>query len=492
MQFFVWLLLAGLAAQPQATASLANEPLQACWRQQVQPLQDHYLRFAYQEQRYELEHSAEPWQQTPYQASGTVWVNATHFRQSDTLRNLTRHKSYYAKTQATDQTLLLLRPGEDKLASVTPEMVPEQLIQAARYSPIGLIDYVYRHHISLDAQQSTAVYACYRTTINQTATSLFIRRADNRLSHLTTLKADDLLGDVLSTFTYSDYVKQGKVLLPTRTAIDKVNGRLHDQVQLSQETILADAPNLIERPVGYELKPAVVSVPAASVEKYSEHIYFINLPHTDDKVMLVEFADFLLVAEAPLSSPNGELIIREARRLAPTKPIRYFVFGHHHPHYVGGIRPFVHKGATILCSPGNESYVRELVQAPHRLQPDSLALAPRTLKLEGTGTRKTITDGQFTMEIYLIGNQSAHTNDYLIYYFPGEQLVFEDDLVWIAKTGSPAKASARQVGLYRAIRQLGLPVRTLIQSWPVADYGVKTTIPFMELEASVPEKGADK
>ncbi|MBC3787677.1 hypothetical protein [Spirosoma utsteinense] len=484
----LWLFLPWLTLPAPSTGPLSQQPLQACWTRQVKPIQNRYLRFSYNEQRYELEHSAEPWQQTPYEAKGVFWVNAANFRQTDTLYHLIRKKTYLDKTQASPQALLLLKPGEDKVAPVTRAMLEEQPIQTARYSPVSLIDYCYRQRIALDRKQSTADQACYTTTINQTIVSLFIRRADGLLTHLTTLQADELLGDVRSTITYHDYIPLGSSLQPTRTTIDKVNGKLHDQVQLSLGTLTAEAPHLIDTPANFQLQTADTPEPTAQVEKYNNHVYFINLPHTDDKVMMVEFANFLLVAEAPLTSRNGELIIREARRIAPTKPIRYFVFGHHHPHYLGGIRPFVHKGATILCSPGNEAYVKYLIEAPHQLQPDSLALDPKALKLEGVGTHRTITDGLLTLEIYLIGRQSAHTNDYLIYYFPGEQLLFEDDSVWIARTGAPAKASARQVGLYEAIEQLGLPVRTIIQSWPVSDYGVKTVIPFADLKASMPVK----
>jgi len=36
-----------------------------------------------------------------------------------------------------------------------------------------------------------------------------------------------------------------------------------------------------------------------------------------------------------------------------------------------------------------------------------------------------------------------------------------------------------------AIKELKLDVKTIIQSWPVADYGVKTVIPFEDLEKSM-------
>ena len=89
------------------------------------------------------------------------------------------------------------------------------------------------------------------------------------------------------------------------------------------------------------------------------------------------------------------------------------------------------------------------------------------------------------MKIFLIGKKSEHTNDFLIYYFPNENLLFESDLIWIANEGEIKKAGNRQAGLYHAIKDLKLDVKTIIQSWPISGYGIKTNIPFEDLEKSI-------
>ena len=89
------------------------------------------------------------------------------------------------------------------------------------------------------------------------------------------------------------------------------------------------------------------------------------------------------------------------------------------------------------------------------------------------------------MKIYFIGEKSAHTKDFLIYYFPNEKLLFQDDLCWISSDGVIKKAGLRQIGLYNSIKELGLDVETIIQSWPVNNHNVKTKILFNELEKSI-------
>jgi hypothetical protein len=113
------------------------------------------------------------------------------------------------------------------------------------------------------------------------------------------------------------------------------------------------------------------------------------------------------------------------------------------------------------------------VTAPHTLQPDSLQRHPHPLHVEEIPRSKTITDGHFEMQIFCIGAQSAHTTDYLIYYFPSERLVFEDDLTGIPQQGAVRPASARQAGLYHAIKALKLDVTTVCSRGPSRRRGSK-------------------
>ena len=47
------------------------------------------------------------------------------------------------------------------------------------------------------------------------------------------------------------------------------------------------------------------------------------------------------------------------------------------------------------------------------------------------------------------------------------------------------KAWKGQQGLYNAIKDLGLDVHTIVQSWPISKYGTKCEFPFSDLEASM-------
>ncbi|MBS1491311.1 MAG: hypothetical protein JSS93_12355 [Bacteroidetes bacterium] len=440
------------------------------------------LLLHYQEKKNELEHSFEPWQQTNYTGKGIVWSNAANFIKSDTLAR--GQRTYYSITQWNESTLLFLDYGDKDLFAVTKGMFEDQVFAGARYSPIALVDYFVKQKAGVE-KESDKELVVYKLTINKTIVKLFIRKSDHLLHKVTTLGNDELFGDVLTTYVYKNYKAINNLSYPALVEIEKINGKVKDEVVIPAVSIVTELPALLNKPANYKFKDEVAPKPEIKVEKYSDNIHFIELKHTDDKVMVVEFNDFLLAAEAPLNSMNGELIINEAKKIAPNKPIKYFVFSHYHPHYTGGMRPFVHKGATVFSTKADVPYLQYLASAPHTLEPDSLQLHPKPLQIEEINESKTVTDGKFEMKIFFIGNKSQHTNDYLIYYFPSEQLLFEGDLVWIARQGEIKKAGTRQAGLYNAMKELGLNVKTIIQSWPVKDYGVKTVIPFADLEQSM-------
>ena len=61
-----------------------------------------------------------------------------------------------------------------------------------------------------------------------------------------------------------------------------------------------------------------------------------------------EFSDHVVVIEAPLNEARSLAVIGEVNRLMPSKPIRFIVTTHHHWDHLGGLRAYVHEGATVI------------------------------------------------------------------------------------------------------------------------------------------------
>ncbi len=459
--------------------------LKQCRNKQVNPLLKKTVQLSYREKANRLYHSAEPWQLLSYGGEGMVWVNSGYFAKQDTLKRGKR--TFFSRTQYNGSELLFLDHGDTSLSSVTKRMFAERCFLSARYVPTHLIGLAARQKFLLSKEQFPE-FAVYEGTVNKMPVKLYIRRSDSLLAKAEVVRADDYYGDVTQVFSYSEYAKADNFFYPRHVRLTQHAGKVTEDVEVIRAKLVDKAPTVLEKPTDYTMNPEDVDKLVTTVEKYSSHLHFINLMDASSRVLLVEFDKFLLVAEAPLSSGNGERIIREARKKAPGKPITYFVAGHHHPHYTGGMRAFVHKGAKVITVGQNQEFFKYLIDAPHRLQPDSLQMQPRPLQIELIKDSLQIESGGYKMIIYFLGEKSGHTKDYLVYYFPQEKMLFEDDLVWIASKGEPNKAPERQISVYNLIKEKHLDVRTIVQSWGIASPEYKNIISFEELEASMSVK----
>jgi hypothetical protein len=442
-----------------------------------------FLNFNYVEQENVLGHNFQPWETNTYSIKGKLWFKKSQFLKRDSLKTH-RNRTYTSKTDIKDFDMLHLDYGDQEIMTMSSNMFFEKLMNTARYTPLTLLQYVIQNNKNM-VLKTTPEHAIYSTKINKYQTEIHIGLNTNLVEKIIYIGYDELYGDVKTTFNYSEYSSKEQVSFPKNITIKKINGKVIDQVEITNSALTSNLPELLIKPADFQIIEDEIQIyERLKTTKYNDFIYFIDLIHTDDKVMVVEFEDYVLVAEAPINSKNGELIISEVKKLIPYKPIKYFVFGHHHPHYLGGLRAFVHKEATILCTPMSKEYVEFIAKNSHLLQPDSLELKPKPLKTQIIKDRLLLGKNR-KMEIYCIGEKSKHTIDYLIYYFPEERLLFQDDLCWIPKNGEIKKASPRQLGLYNSIKDLNLNVETIIQSWPIESHKVKTVIPFSDLERSV-------
>lgn len=206
----------------------------------------------------------------------------------------------------------------------------------------------------------------------------------------------------------------------------------------------------------------------------------------DTRSMVVEFADKLAVLEAAIGSENGERIVDAAKRRWPTKPIRYFLFSHHHPHYAGGLRAFVAEGATVVTTPGNEHFVRQMSDLAFTLRPDRLARAKRALSMATFAKRFEIADSTNRLVAVNIGPRSDHTNEFVVYWFPRQRLLFETEQGWVTVDGK-TRASRRAERFLKTLDDEGLAVDRIVQSWPMR--GNPASLSRAELDSLVTLRG---
>ncbi|MCY1009140.1 hypothetical protein OV079_26965 [Nannocystis pusilla] len=251
---------------------------------------------------------------------------------------------------------------------------------------------------------------------------------------------------------YADYREFAGVLLPAR----RTERWLHDDAADTRDLPL----ELVERVSHEDLAPAEAEThwlplagtdpspaprPPAKIVALSPALFLVELPLEDTRAAFAVFDDFVVVLDAPLRSAAGEDLLAAVRAHAPDKEIRYAVFGHHHPHYSGGLRPLIHAGATIVTTAGNVPLIEDLARRPHALAPDALAREPRAPKFLVVDGRHVFSDASGrALELHDIGAYTEHTDSYLVYYFPRERLRVEGDLA-----GSLSRARCRARGRRR-------------------------------------------
>ena len=177
----------------------------------------------------------------------------------------------------------------------------------------------------------------------------------------------------------------------------------------------------------------------------------------------IEFRDHVAVIEAPLNEERSLAVIGEVNRLIPNKPIRFIVNTHHHWDHLGGIRTYVHEGATVITHEGNHPYYQEVLRArPWILQPDRFSLYPPEEWSEGyifetTREKYVLADDTRTVELHHVRGL-AHAAGMLIAYIPSEKIVVQADL-YSPRAQAP-NASSRT--FYRTLQRLELDVTTIV------------------------------
>jgi glyoxylase-like metal-dependent hydrolase (beta-lactamase superfamily II) len=292
--------------------------------------------------------------------------------------------------------------------------------------------------------------------------SIYIDAATSRLGGIEFLRDDAVVGDQLVRISFPAYRDANGIQMPTRV-MERRNGELvrDDTLNITVDTRPADslftapATGFSETdnntPLGLEAEP---------VRKLAENVWLLQQIPGGNKVMFVAFRDYVLVFEAPTPQNAATAVMEAIRRTVPGKPIRYVTFSHHHDDHGAGLRPYVSEGVTIVTTPLNERFVRDVASAKHTLRPDALSLAPKAPVIETFQKKRVFTDGDMTVELHDIG-PTSHVNELVIAYFPKEKLVFQGDALILPNRGEVAKANALTRDFSAALQRLGLDVQTI-------------------------------
>ncbi|MBK7642436.1 MAG: hypothetical protein IPJ19_05220 [Planctomycetes bacterium] len=325
----------------------------------------------------------------------------------------------------------------------------------------------------------------------------FARRIDfdadtHRLARITRRFAHPRLGDAADEVLYRAWEERDGVLLPSSLTMRELDGgnslRASPgsfELRLESAEAVADLTHELAPPAESisEADPGPVVPGEIEVTELEPGVLSFASKELDGRSYAVEFDDYLIAIDAPLSSALGERIVAVMRERFPKKPLRYVLFGHFHPWYTGGLRAFLAAGAKLVAPAGCAAFAEEIAKRPFTLEPDEWARVARSPEIERFSGTRAFEDAHQRLEVFDIGARSAHTDEYLVFFLPHTHTLLEDDIGWSAASDGKLSFGRRSRGLYEFLVEQKLEVRSLWQSWPVAS--PRPRISFAELERGV-------
>lgn len=271
-----------------------------------------------------------------------------------------------------------------------------------------------------------------------------VERVETRLDN-------SLLGDMVVETSFSDYKDFNGILFPAHI-VQRQGG--HPTLDLRVDAVRPNPGAMPEIRDG----PPGGGPPRIEAVKIADGVWFLNggAPIS----VLVEFADHLVMVEAPGNDARTEAAIAEARRTVPGKPLRYVVNSHAHFDHSGGLRGFVAEGITVITHRLNKPYFEQVFGYPHTIAPDRLARASRPAIVEGVDDRRVLSDATRTLELHHVrGN--LHNEGLLMAYLPGEKLLIQADAMRPSATRPLPSPSPFTVNLWDNIQRLKIDVEKI-------------------------------
>ena len=293
--------------------------------------------------------------------------------------------------------------------------------------------------------------------------------ADNLVQRVQTWIPNPVVGDLYYENVYSNYRDMNGVKVPRfhqhqdfddGGQVPNPSGGDHDFGLETISDVRLNVPNAALT-VPNEVQAATIQPVRVQSTKLGDGLWLMG--GGSHNSVAVEFRDHVVVIEAPLNEERSLAVISEVNKLIPNKPIRFVVNTHHHWDHLGGIRTYVHEGATVVAHEANKPYYQEVLRArPWVLQPDRFSLYPPEEWSEGyifeTAREKYILgDDARTIELHSVQGL-AHAVGMLIAYMPREKIVVQADLY----NPQAAAPNASNRTFQQNLQRLKLDVATIV------------------------------
>jgi glyoxylase-like metal-dependent hydrolase (beta-lactamase superfamily II) len=229
------------------------------------------------------------------------------------------------------------------------------------------------------------------------------------------------LGDVVVTNTFAQYDDVNGLKMP-KTITTKIDDFTTSEIVVTKQFVDADLGD-IAAPQSV-LAPVAVPAPNVTVTPVAKGVWF--LAGQSHHSVLVEFADHLMLIEAPQSEARTLAVIAKARETAKNKPLTHLVTTHHHFDHTAGMRAAIAEGMIVITQTGNREWVDAMARRPHTLQPDLLAKKSARLYVETVDEEKEYKDNFGEVRLFHVAG-NPHSDTMLMAYLPQHRMLVEVD-----------------------------------------------------------------
>lgn len=348
-------------------------------------------------------------------------------------------------------------------AADSTRWLPSTILQAARRASPSC-----RPGPAIDNRGQTLSPVTFTDAAGRACTVLI--DAEHRVTRIESLSAHPRLGDVCSWTRFDKWEQIDGVAVPQMVTrfIVQSSATLRYDLTLTSFKAGPVPEGAFALPAARQADiPTWGRPPAPGMEfiQLAPSLWSVEVSASNSRVPVIEREKDLVLLGAPDDDAVcGDLISTLRGRFAG-KPIGLVAFSHHHPSPSGGLRALAATGATIIAPVALEPYVRGLLSRPTSLGSPAIP-GPAQPTISTFAGEMTIDCGDATVRLIDIAEHSAHAFSYVVFYFPGQGILMEDDLGYFPVDGA-ARASPRLTGLVDALDGLHVKPDRLIPGWPV-------------------------
>lgn len=322
--------------------------------------------------------------------------------------------------------------------------------------------------------------------------TLYIDRRDKLLRGAVHVFDMELMGDTQVRWTWSDYQTQDGLRIPGRLQAH-LDGDVLKDVRITV-TIRAPDDEAFGAPESVTVGEPPAPEDMASFDDFVPYsrrpgeartlapgVYLAPGVRPGFHMFFVEFDDFVMAIDAPTgwyemnqippynfvrgegTSDLGEKYIRTIKQTVPDKSIRYVALTHHHSDHIGGVRPFIAEGATILAAEPAAAAARRAAGRDYTLRPDRLTGVKTEPKIEIVDGKSVISDGEMEVQLIELPDGNPKADGFLVVYLPKQKIMYFTSFLYPVGEDSFPVAESVPLSLWfvRWLDQSGLKPETI-------------------------------